>query len=163
MKLLLSFLSLTLLVSANAAASKMEIVLQASDILRQANAHIESGDTMRAKKLLQRALKGDLTSTQRANAHNGLCVALLKEEAWYLAMDQCDQAIRMMPTNWRYYNNRGNVYFGLGEWKEAMEDYMRGLRFAPKSTTLAKNIALLKRQRGFQAIDVSPGGGFSDR
>lgn len=132
--------------SGAAMADMVEIVLQPSDLIRRGNAHIETGDIEKAKVSLTRALKSNLTSRQRANAHNSLCVANLKEESWNIAMQHCNAAIKMTPTNWRFYNNRGNIYLGLGQLDLAMENYRRGLRIAPKSKTLAINIAIVEQQ-----------------
>jgi len=125
-------------------ADVVEIVLQPSDLIRRGNAYIESGEIEKAKEALSRALKSSLTSRQRANAHNSLCVANIKEEAWNEAMLQCDMAIEIVPTNWRFFNNRGNVYLGLGQLEQARINYSRGLDIAPKSKTLATNVAILE-------------------
>ena len=125
-------------------ANTVEIILQPSSLIMQGNSYIESGEIEKAKKTLSRALKSSLTPRQRANAHNSLCVANIKEEAWSDAMQQCDAAIEIAPTNWRFFNNRGNVYLGLGQLEQARENYRRGLRIAPKSTTLTTNVAILE-------------------
>lgn len=127
-------------------ADTFEIILQPSDLIRRGNAHIETGDIEKAKASLSRALETNLTLRQRANAHNSMCVANIKEESWEEAMTHCDAAIKMTRSNWRFYNNRGNVYMGLGQFEQAMENYRRGLRIAPKSITLATNIAILEEQ-----------------
>ncbi len=126
-------------------ADMVEIILQPSSLIRRGNSYIESGEIEKAKETLSRALKSSLTSRQRANAHNSLCVANIKEEAWSEAMLQCDAAIEIAPTNWRFFNNRGNVYLGLGQLDQARESYRRGLRIAPKSKTLATNVAILEQ------------------
>ena len=130
--------------SGAATADMVEIILQPSDLIRRGNAYIEQGEIEKAKNTLSRALDSNLTSRQRANAHNSLCVVNIMEEAWNEAMHQCNAAIEMVPTNWRFYNNRGNIYLGLGQWDLARENYQRGLRIAPKSTTLATNVAILE-------------------
>ncbi len=122
----------------------VEIILQPSDLIRRGNVYIEQGEIEKAKKTLSKALNSKLTSRQRANAHNGLCVVSIKEEEWGEAMRQCDAAIKINRVNWRFYNNRGNVYLGLGQLDLARENYQRGLRIAPKSRTLAINVAILE-------------------
>lgn len=127
-------------------ADTVEIILQPSDLIRRGNAHIETGDLEKAKEALSRALETNLTSRQRANAHNSMCVANIKEEAWEEAMMHCNAAIKLTRTNWRFFNNRGNIYLGLGQLDLAMENYQRGLRIAPKSKTLAINIEILEQK-----------------
>lgn len=135
-----------LAVSTIALADPVEIILQPSDLLRRGNDYIETGDIEEAKKALSRALETNLTVRQRANAHNSMCVANIKEEAWNEAMDHCNAAINLTRANWRFFNNRGNVYLGLGKLGLAMENYQRGLRIAPKSKTLETNIAILEQK-----------------
>ena len=130
--------------SVSVSADVVEIILQPSDLIRRGNSYIEAGEIEKAKEALSRALKSSLTSRQRANAHNSLCVANIKEEAWDAAMLQCDAAIEIAPTNWRFFNNRGNVYLGLGQLEQARKNYHRGLHIAPKSKTLATNVAILE-------------------
>lgn len=127
-----------------ATAEMVEIILQPSDLIRRGNVYIEQGEIEKAKETLSKALDSKLTSRQRANAHNSLCVANIKEEEWGEAMRQCNAAIKISRVNWRFYNNRGNVYLGLGQLDLARENYQRGLRIAPKSRTLATNVAILE-------------------
>ena len=127
---------------AGAWADTMEIVLQPSDDIRRGNDYIKAGQISEARQAYSRALKANITVSQQANAYNGLCIADLREELWEAAMTHCDMAIDLVSYNWRYYNNRGNVYLGLGQYKKAMEQYEKGLRYAPKSSTIRKNIAL---------------------
>ena len=130
--------------SGAALAEMVEIILQPSDLLKRGNAYIEQGEIQKAKKALSRALETKLTPGQRANAHNSLCVANIKEEEWDAAMRQCNAAIKINRANWRFYNNRGNVYLGLGQLDLALKNYQRGLRIAPKSKALATNVAILE-------------------
>lgn len=130
--------------SVAATADAVEIILQPSDLIRRGNAYIEQGEIEKAKRTLLKALDSKLTSRQRANAHNSLCVANIKEENWDEAMRQCNAAIKISRINWRFYNNRGNVYLGLGQLDEARKNYQRGLAIAPNSRTLATNIAILE-------------------
>ncbi len=132
------------LLANSAVADTVEIILQPSDLLQKGNQYIAHGEIQKAKKILTRAIESNLTSRQRANAHNSLCVANIKEEAWQDAMVHCDAAIELVPSNWRFHNNRGNVYFGLGQFDVAKQNYARGLKIAPKSMTLATNIEMLE-------------------
>ncbi len=125
-------------------ASTVEIVLQSSQLLRQGNAYLQDGDIQKAKKILARALDSNLTNSQLANVHNSMCVAHIKEEDWNTAIEHCDAAISKVPTNWRFHNNLGNIYFGLGDYGLAMKSYRKGLSIAPRSITIAANIEMLE-------------------
>lgn len=129
-------------------ADNIEIILQPSDLIRRGNDHLKAGQIEDARLEYTRALKTNLTNPQQANAYNGLCIADIREELWEQAINHCDKAIELVPHNWRYYNNRGNVYLGLGEYEKAMQEYEEGLRFAPKSTTIRKNMALTQSRAG---------------
>lgn len=143
---------------APAFADPFEIVLQPSELLRQGNSYLEAGEIDKAKKVLARALNSDLTEKQMANVHNSMCVAHIKEEAWQTALKHCDAAIKIVPTNWRFHNNRGNIHFGMRNYQQAMENYQKGLKIAPKSQTIAANIEMLQRylKRVKPAVALEP-------
>ena len=141
------------------ANNTFEVVLRPSSLLDKANGYLQVGDTEKAKVALERALETDLTERQLANAHNSLCVAHIKEESWTTAMDHCDTAIKLVPTNWRFHNNLGNVQFGMGNYGKALRSYNKGLKMAPRSTTLAGNIEMLEsyvQTRGINLYDREP-------
>ncbi|WP_262693278.1 tetratricopeptide repeat protein [Kordiimonas aquimaris] len=149
-------LTLLMFVSASttgAWADVTKIILHPSDLIRRGNDHIKSGHISEARQAYERALKSNLTNAQQANAHNGLCIANIREEIWEDAIIHCDKAIDLAPHNWRYYNNRGNAYLGLGQYQDAMKEYEKGLQFAPKSRTIRKNIALAQSRRNRDSVD----------
>lgn len=134
--------SILLLSFETAKAEPVEIVLRPSDLIIRGNQYISASEIESAKVVFNKALRSNLTTEQRANAYNGLCVAHIKQENWLEAMALCNASIEHAPHNWRYYNNRGNVHLGLGQYKKAMVDYEKALAFAPKSATIQKNMAL---------------------
>lgn len=136
--------------SGASAESTQVIVLQPSELIYRGNSLIRSGEISRAKKVLEKALKSKLTSTQTANAHNSMCVAYIREEHWRKAMDHCNAAIKLVSYNWRFYNNRGNIYLGLGQADLALDEYGAGLKIAPKSKTLLSNAQLAENQLALQ-------------
>lgn len=155
---MLTLCALTLSISVPSVANTFEIVLQPSSLLNKANDYLQVGDTEKAKLALERALETNLTDRQLANAHNSLCVAHIKEESWSIAMSHCDTAIKIVPTNWRFHNNLGNVQFGLGNYDLAMASYSKGLKIAPRSTTLATNIEMLESYTQARGIELSEQG-----
>lgn len=144
------FLVLIFLVASAEAsqANNLEIILQPSDLIRRGNDNLKAGHIDDARLEYNRALKTNLTKPQQANAYNGLCIADIREELWEDAIKNCDKALELVPYNWRYYNNLGNVYLGLGDYEKAMQEYEKGLRFAPQSTTIRKNMALTQSRAG---------------
>lgn len=126
-----------------ASAYTYSIVLKASELLKSGREMIQIGDTEQARAAFSVALKKrDLTGWQKARAHNGMCVAYIMDEAWSDALEHCNAAIRIVPNNWRFYNNRGNIYLETGEIGMAMEEYERGLAMAPKSYVIRRNMEL---------------------
>ena len=140
--LLVLVLFLTAGAHASGSQPKLEIVLQASASLQRGNDLVLLGRPSEAREFFAMALGTDLTDFQRAKAHNGICVTHIMEEQWAEAMEHCNQAIRIVPTNWRFYNNRGNIYLETGEIDRAMAEYDRGLRLAPKSLIIQGNMEL---------------------
>ena len=47
------------------------------------------------------------------------------------ALEYFDKAIQLNPNNPNYFNNRGNVYYGLKQYESAKEDYTQAIRLAP--------------------------------
>ncbi|WP_417451990.1 tetratricopeptide repeat protein [Kordiimonas sp.] len=124
------------------AMPKLEIILRASENLRRGNELVIRGDALAAREVYARALRGTLTMLQRARAHNGLCVTYIMEEEWTDALKQCNTAISIAPNNWRFYNNRGNIFLETGEIARAQKEYARGLKLAPSSVVIRRNIEL---------------------
>lgn len=130
---------------------KLEIILRASEFLQKGNELVIRGDAIGAREEYERALRGELTMHQRARAYNGLCVTHIMEEEWADALKQCNTAIAIAPNNWRFYNNRGNIFLETGEIGRAQEEYQRGLELAPNSIVIRNNIALADgRARGLK-------------
>ncbi|WP_417456517.1 tetratricopeptide repeat protein [Kordiimonas sp.] len=128
-------------------AMKFEIVMRASESLARAHDLILTGDSAGARKIYERTLDNNLTTMQLARVHNGLCVTYIMDEEWESAMKHCDNAIRIVPNNWRFYNNRGNIYLETGDFDRAYEQYKEGLRFAPRSMVIQHNIDLADGRR----------------
>lgn len=48
------------------------------------------------------------------------------------AIEYLDQAIKLKPDYAEAFNNRGIIYFGLGQYQRAIEDYNEAIRFKPQ-------------------------------
>jgi len=64
-------------------------------------------------------------------------------EPWQLqtAIEDCDKAIELNPKYAEAYNNRGNGYASLGNYKRAIEDYNKALEINPKYPVAYNNRA----------------------
>lgn len=125
-----------------------ELKFSTPQLLQKGHELLNEGDNIEAKKVYEKALKQDLTDSQTANAHNGLCVVYIMEEIWETAMDHCNRAIRLYPQNWRFYNNRGNIFLETGMLEKAISEYERGLKLSPSSDILKKNLDLAQARLG---------------
>jgi Flp pilus assembly protein TadD len=130
------------MVSGAASAYTYSIMLKTSDLLKKGRELIQMGDATEARSAFKVALARDLTDRQRARAHNGVCVSFIMEEAWADALEHCNAAIRIVPNNWRFYNNRGNIFLETGDVARALKEYERGLEMAPQSYVIKQNIEL---------------------
>jgi len=128
-------------------AQGLELVLRTPPFIQKGRALIQEGKAEEAQDIYREALKRDLTDHQTAEAHNGLCVAYIMDETWESALNHCNQAIKIRPNNWRYYNNRGNVFYETGSYDRAIEEYERGLKMAPNSRIMQGNLELALNQK----------------
>ena len=130
-----------------AAADKFELVLAPSSYIAAGNELIRRKDPEKAVRVFKLAIRSKPSTVGLSNAHNGLCVARIMMEEWKSALRSCNKAIRTYPSNWRFYNNRGNAWLGLGKLDKAFEDYEKGLDMNPGSEILKTNIEIAKRRQ----------------
>jgi tetratricopeptide (TPR) repeat protein len=119
-----------------------ELKLSAPPLLQKGRELLREGDSLQAQKVYKQALKNKLTEIQTAKAHNGLCVAFIMEEVWQSALEHCNKAIQIYPSNWRFYNNRGNIFLETGMLKKAISEYEKGLKHSPSSDIIKNNLKL---------------------
>lgn len=135
-------LATSLMASTTSMASKYEVQMAPSQQLERAKNALMKGDAKRAIKLYRAALKRGIADLDAPMTHNNLCIAYLNENLHKEALKHCDLAIRLRPNNWRYWNNRGNVYFQQGNYAEALTQYVRGVGMSPSNEVLIRNIRL---------------------
>ncbi|MCR5163699.1 MAG: protein kinase [Thermoguttaceae bacterium] len=58
---------------------------------------------------------------------------LLKEEKPTVAAEYLTAFLKLQPERWDVYEQRGNIYFGLGENEKALADYNLCLKFTPQN------------------------------
>ncbi|GHF13114.1 hypothetical protein GCM10017044_03870 [Kordiimonas sediminis] len=150
--ILYGFVSLAM-TATPAYAYTYDIVLQPSELINKGNYLVQIGESEQARDLYYRALKSSLSFNQEARVYNSLCATYIMDEDWDDALENCNRAIKMVPNNWRFYNNRGNIYLEIGDVERAMEEYKRGLKLAPQSQTIQYNIALAKTRAETKGYD----------
>lgn len=129
---------------APASAHVVDVVLAPSSLLTKGNEAITLGNSESARDYYRTALRSRLTDRQRSLAYNGLCVSFIMEERWSEAMAECNRAIRLRPNNWRFYNNRGNIFLEQGDFAKAREEYERGLDIAPQAEVIIRNMSIVE-------------------
>lgn len=134
--------ALAVLVAQSAAANVYTYELRPSAGLDRGTELLQTGNVEDAQRHYMQVLSGNPTPRQAARAYNGLCVSNIMTGEWASALEQCNQAIRVDPANWRYYNNRGNIYLEVGDFAKARAEYKRALDLAPQSITVQRNLEL---------------------
>ncbi|MCG8506880.1 MAG: tetratricopeptide repeat protein [Sphingomonadales bacterium] len=130
----------------SAGAYTMELQMQRSDVLHRARTALEDGKLDRAVRLYQKGLEKGLNSRDVPVAHNNICVAFILLKKYEKAIEHCDTAVSMDPSNWRYHNNLGNAYLELGEYELAIGHYQRGLKISPRAEILSENLDIAEER-----------------
>lgn len=98
--------------------------------------------------LARQALEsGELMPGNIPSAYNNLCVGLTGLGRFDEAMEACTKAINLKPRQWSFYNNRGNIYYYLGQYDRALAEYYKAMTFSPADNVLLQNIALTLKVR----------------
>lgn len=148
-----------------AEAYTYELVLKNSTLIKKGRALLYKGELDQAVSLYQRALETNLSSAEKHNANNDLCVAYFFKREFENALERCDAAIASAPNRWKAYNNRGNVYLEQGDMVRAVSDYDKGLKLVPSSEVLAANRTLalfLASKARMELMVPGDGDGWSD-
>ena len=141
--------------SVTASAHVYEILLRPSQLMQKGREHVQVGDSTKAKEYFYTALEHDPSENDMSRIHNGLCVSFIMEENWEDAMKHCNLAIKLRPSNWRFYNNRGNIYLHIGDHEKAIVEYKHGLKLAPSAYVLKRNFKLAELRANGVEISAS--------
>ena len=112
---------------------------------------LDRGRFDKAVELVQQAFKsGDISPMNMSAAYNNLCIGLTGQHKFDEAIDACNRALAFLPREWKYYNNRANIYFYLGEYDRALAEYYKAMTFSHGDSILMSNIGItLKHRRVF--------------
>ena len=112
---------------------------------------LDRGRWDKGVELVQQAFRsGDITPMNMAAAYNNLCIGLTGQHKFDEAIDACNRALNFQPREWKFYNNRANVYFYLGEFDRALAEYYKAMTFSHGDSILMTNIGItLKHRRVF--------------
>lgn len=118
--------------------SAQVIWFEPSPLVKASVAALDAGEYGQALKLTEQALNLVLTPRDRTAALNNRCVAQIYLHRFEAALATCNKLIRGSPPNWRYFNNRANVYLQSGDIDAAIADYDRALDLARAIEARAK-------------------------
>jgi tetratricopeptide (TPR) repeat protein len=120
-------------------------------LVNDAARELDRGRWDKGVDLVQRAFQsGDLTPANIPAAYNNLCIGLTGQRKFDEAIAACNKAVEMRPREWKFYNNRANIYFYLGQFDRALAEYYKAMTFSPGDNVLMKNIAIsLSHRRVF--------------
>lgn len=122
-------------------AVSMTLGSPATGQLNEGARELNRGDVAKGLALTRQALDSlNLTVRGTAAGLNNMCVGFLRLRLYEEALEHCDRAIEIDGHNWRFLNNRGNAYFGMGKIDEAIEDYLSALKINPRSDLVRDNL-----------------------
>ena len=115
--------------------------------LAEGSLALEQGRVPDGIRLTLAGLKDATDPFETAAAHSNLCggYALLHE--WTEALEHCNTAIALDPSNWHSFNNRAAVYAARGQYALALADLRSGLELAPQSSTLLKSLSVVEHNQ----------------
>ena len=108
-------------------------------------------------ELAEKALKsGEVNPSNLPAAYNNYCIGLTGQRKFDAAIAACNKAVEMRPREWRFYNNRANIYFYLNQFDRALAEYYKAMTFNPSGNVLMSNIGISLKQR--RVFGNGPGG-----
>jgi tetratricopeptide (TPR) repeat protein len=128
-------------------ASSGTVLGSGNQSLAEGSLALEQGRVADGIRLTLAGMKDASDALETAAAHSNLCggYALLHE--WAEALEHCNAAIALDPTNWRPYNNRAAVFAGRGQYPLALADLRSGLELAPQSSTLLRSLSVVEHNQ----------------
>ena len=107
--------------------------------------------------LAEQALKsGEVSPQNIPAAYNNYCIGLTGQRKFDAAIAACNKAVELQPREWRFYNNRANIYFYMNQFDRALAEYYKAMTFNPSGNVLMNNIGISLKQR--RVLGTQPGG-----
>lgn len=111
---------------------------------------IKTGNKDEAKKVLARVLEE--AAEQYAEIAQRVGQSLLAIEAYDVAEEAFSRALDSDPQNLHLFNDLGIAFRKQGKFKEAVANYLRALKIAPKDENLLYNLARAHHEGGDKAM-----------
>jgi tetratricopeptide (TPR) repeat protein len=116
-------------------------------LLAEGSLALQTGRITEGIRLTQEGLKDATAPREASAAHSNLCGGYAILHEWAQALEHCNTAIQLDPTNWQPLNNRAAVHAGLGRYDLALQDLRVGLDLDPRSSVLQKSLAVVQHNQ----------------
>ncbi len=111
---------------------------------------LERGEALDGIRLTEAALQQPLAPHDGAAAYSNLCAGYVMLGYLAAAIELCNRAQELDPSNWRIYNNRAAALLGRGRIDDAISDLRRALMIRPQAAIASQGLAsaLDQKRRG---------------
>lgn len=89
-------------------------------------------------------MSGSASNEDRAAGFANLCAGYIATKKYERALQNCDQSLALMNSNWRAWQNRAAANLALGRIDESMRDIQQGLAINPDSQELQKTLEIAR-------------------
>ena len=86
------------------------------------------------------ALSQGLRKAHKTVVYSNQCAAFAKQERYKDALKACDQALKLMPSNWQALSNRASVNWLSGNIRQARQDIISAKSFAAHAPEITYNM-----------------------
>lgn len=115
---------------------------------------MHSGNFDRAMFYFEKALGSrNLSTNEKRDVHNGLCLAYMSLEKFTEAITQCKASLDIQSNKWETLNNLGTVYLIMGDYENSIRAYEKALRMKPNSEILHLNLDIAHQRQGRNQIN----------
>lgn len=108
--------------SAASVAPAFSVSSNATRSIGSAASAFEKGNFTKSVSFSRHALKQGLKKSRKTVAYSNLCAALGAQGEYGEAIEACDSAIKIAPTNWQAYSNRAAANWLSGNKEAALVD-----------------------------------------
>jgi tetratricopeptide (TPR) repeat protein len=126
------------------------IVLGPNAMLADGSLALLNGQWEKGIGLTVMGLKDSVSNEDRAAGYANLCAAYIALKQYERALENCDQSLAIMNTNWRAWQNRAAANLQLGRIDDSMRDLERGLAINPDAPALQETLAIAREREKLQ-------------
>lgn len=125
-------------------------VLGHNAMLADGSLALLNGQWKKGIDLTMMGLKDPVSNEDRAAGYANLCAAYIALKQYERAIENCDQSLAIVNTNWRAWQNRAAANLQLGRIDDSMRDIERGLAINPDAPALQQTLAIAREREKLQ-------------